>query len=69
MVILFTNNLITEASVRKLNLLIPSSTRNNRRDTWDLSGIRNRVSETQAMAQVSLLYFQNTIEGSISIFK
>ena len=32
-------------------------------------GIRNRVIETQAIAQVSLLLFQNTIESFTSIFK
>ena len=30
---------------------------------------RTRVSETQAMVQVSLLFFQNTIEWFTSIFK
>ena len=32
-------------------------------------GIRNRVSETQVIAQASLLLFQNTIESFTSICK
>ena len=70
MVVLFTTNLITDTSFRKMNLFQYQATLaiTNAMHGTEL-GIRNRVIETQAIAQVSLLLFQNTIESFTSIFK
>ena len=69
MVILLTTNLIKEAFFRKLAALAIVGAIKGISQTKLYNELEIQFNETQEVVQVSLLFFQNTIEWFTSIFK